>query len=478
MSDAVAQETSPLTGENQPLLTQAVLGTVRLPSKSTPLPKGQLAILCLLRTLDPMSFTQIFPYINEFMGDLGVTKDPSRIGFYSGLVESAFAFSQLLLVYPWGYFSDRFGRRPVVLVGVGGLAITTLLFGLSTSFTTAMISRALAGLFSGNVAVIPSILCEITDDTNQASAFPFFGFWWPVGAIIGPLIGGFLSKPATRYPKYFDWEFLRTYPYFLPCLLVSSLAIFGFITSWLFLKEVRIYSLQYVRELTGRYSVRHLLGIPIIRALCASGCALSFISTAFDVLFVLFCFSPVKAGGLAFSTSEIGFALSTSGGFAALLQIFIMPTILRRVNHASMYHFCMKIWPYTFLSLPLLNIVARRGTIPGTEQLDPFTIAFLWVCIALILCMARVAFLAYTVNVLLVKRFAPNPSTLGSTLGLVQFSICFARAFSPAFASSTFAFSVENGLFAGHLWVVVMASIGFTSCLFSRSIVTESSKLL
>ncbi|KAF8969920.1 major facilitator superfamily multidrug-resistance, DHA1 sub-family [Flammula alnicola] len=491
---------SPRSQEERPLLLEADDNFQALEvhseatiSKQTPLPKAQFAILCLLRPLDPMSFTQIFPYINEFMSDLHVTDDPSQIGFYSGL-ESSFAISQLLAVYPWGFLSDRLGRRPVVLTGTAGLAATTLLFGFSTSFTGAMYTRALAGLFSGNVAVIPTILIEITDQTNQAFAFSFFGFWWPLGAIMGPLIGGLLSRPAARYPKFFDYEFFRIYPYLLPCFLVSSFAALCFIISWFLLKETLHQkgeeapklSLRYgattdssssIAVVPKKYSVKELLDVPIIRALCASGCSLSFISTAFDVLFVLFCYSPVSAGGLAFSTSKIGFALSTSGFIAASLQVFFMPTILRRVNHAVMYHFCMKIWPYTFLSLPLLNIAARRGTIPGTEELDSFTISLLWIGIALILCMARVAFLAYSVNMLLIKRYAPNSSSLGSTTGLVQFSICFSRAFSPAFASSVFAFSVSRHLLAGYFWVVVMASIGFMSCLFSKNIIKESLKL-
>lgn len=61
--------------------TQALLG-----GGQTPLPKAQLAVLCLLRILDPLNFTQIFPYINELIWDLGVTRDPALIGYYSGLV--------------------------------------------------------------------------------------------------------------------------------------------------------------------------------------------------------------------------------------------------------------------------------------------------------------------------------------------------------------------------------------------------------
>jgi hypothetical protein len=54
--------------------------------KPTPLPKAQLAALCTVRLADPIAFTQLFPYVNEFMNDLHLTDDPSKIGFYSGLI--------------------------------------------------------------------------------------------------------------------------------------------------------------------------------------------------------------------------------------------------------------------------------------------------------------------------------------------------------------------------------------------------------
>ena len=56
--------------------------------KVTPLPRAQLATLCIVRLVDPIAFTQIFPYVNEMMERLHLTDDPSRIGFYSGLVVS------------------------------------------------------------------------------------------------------------------------------------------------------------------------------------------------------------------------------------------------------------------------------------------------------------------------------------------------------------------------------------------------------
>lgn len=62
-------------------------GLRKRPTK-TPLPVRELAALCGVRLVDPIAFTQVFPYVNEMIDDLHLTDDPSRIGFYSGLVVS------------------------------------------------------------------------------------------------------------------------------------------------------------------------------------------------------------------------------------------------------------------------------------------------------------------------------------------------------------------------------------------------------
>lgn len=74
--------------------------------KATPLPIAQLLIVCAIRLMDPIAFTQIFPYINEFIAFLKLTDDPSQTGFYSGLVESTFAVTQFLAIYQWSKLSS------------------------------------------------------------------------------------------------------------------------------------------------------------------------------------------------------------------------------------------------------------------------------------------------------------------------------------------------------------------------------------
>ncbi|KAL0947387.1 hypothetical protein HGRIS_013502 [Hohenbuehelia grisea] len=314
---------APESSRREPDETDILLGEQNI-SNETPLPRVQLAVLCALRMLDPLSFSQIFPYINDFMADLHLTEDPSQIGFYSGLVESAFAISQLFAIYPWSWASDVIGRRPVIIMGVTGLTLTTILFGLSSNLTQVLISRTLAGVFTGNVAIIPSVLCEITDYSNQAKAFPIFGLFWPIGSIVGPLIGGSLSNPARKYGGLFDNLFFHEYPYFLPSFTAAMTSFVVAIASFTFLKEsmpAKIamnspvdterhgnYGATQVAAFSGidkPLGVKQLLTFPVIRALCVSGFILSFITTAFDVLFVLFCYTPVQSGGLGFSVSSL-----------------------------------------------------------------------------------------------------------------------------------------------------------------------------
>lgn len=55
-----------------------------------------------------------------------------------------------------------------------------------------------------------------------------------------PLIGGSLSRPATKYPTYFDYTFLKRFPYFLPCFLVSLFSVVGFLLAFFFLQDVGV----------------------------------------------------------------------------------------------------------------------------------------------------------------------------------------------------------------------------------------------
>ncbi|KAJ3902649.1 major facilitator superfamily domain-containing protein [Lentinula edodes] len=451
--------------------------------KATPLPIAQLLIVCAIRLMDPIAFTQIFPYINEFIAFLKLTDDPSQTGFYSGLVESTFAVTQFLAIYQWSKLSNKIGRRPVIMVGTFGVALSTMYFGLSSSLTDLLLSRAIGGIFGGTVSVVQSVVGEITDASNQAAAFPIYGLVWPIGGITGPFIGGVLSNPAEKYGSIFQNSVFSRHPYFLPCLVAGIIALSGVLIGYIYLEEV---STLPIRDITLRKktrngsqdsfiddhepTLRELLSIPIIRALSISAFALNFNGTAFDVLFVLFCYTPIKDGGLAFSPSTIGFTLSSSGLISSAMQIFIMPVILKRIEASRIYNISIAAWPIVFAIIPILNVIARHGLVEGTGNLDVWSNVKLWTGILLVLAISKVGGMAYSVSLILTKSNVSTPAVLAVSNGVMSCSMSLARIISPALASSVFALSVEYHLLGGYFWALMMVCFCLLACCLGRNI--------
>ncbi|CAE6413789.1 unnamed protein product [Rhizoctonia solani] len=326
----------------------------------TPLPVKQVIVLCLMRFAEPISFSVIFPFMIE---ELGVTSDPKELGYYSGLVEGVFALAQFCTVCFWGALSDKIGRRPVLITGLCGVIGSTTMFGLSKSFTTMLISRALSGALNGNVAIIKSVLGEITDETNQGAAFAYLPLCWSMGSLMAPALGGFLSHPAERYPSILGYKLFRQYPYLLPCLVGSTFSAIGLIAGVLFLEESlpknklstsnnleRRPLLASPPQTYSRYpastnhsvqsseppspdgcgsvasktekeapTVKEMMGIPSIQKILISYGFMAYVTVSINAVLALWLYTPAKSGGVGFSVLNVlafpvGHALALSGG--------------------------------------------------------------------------------------------------------------------------------------------------------------------
>ncbi|KAI7828538.1 major facilitator superfamily domain-containing protein [Gamsiella multidivaricata] len=206
----------------------------------TPLPRVPLFVLSIVIFSDPLTSTILFPFVYFMVWDFHLTDNEDEIGFFCGLIASSFFFAQFCTSIFWGYMSDRYGRRPILLFGLCGSTIACIFFGLSKSLAWAIISRSMCGLLNGNVGVAKSMLGEIADHTNQSQAFSIFGFAWGIGMIVGPVLGGYLANPAKTFPDIFgNWAFFIEYPYFLPCFVAAMGSVVGFIVGYFFLEETK-----------------------------------------------------------------------------------------------------------------------------------------------------------------------------------------------------------------------------------------------
>jgi MFS family permease len=139
---------------------------------TTPLPWGQLFIVLLIQSAEAITGIVIFPFINQFVRETGVTGgDETRTGYFAGIIvrarfcnhvdytfetafqESVFYFAEATTVAFWGMASDRFGRRSVLIFGPLGLSMATLGFGASTQFWSLIMFRSFQGIFVGNIGL-------------------------------------------------------------------------------------------------------------------------------------------------------------------------------------------------------------------------------------------------------------------------------------------------------------------------------------
>ncbi|PGH28120.1 hypothetical protein AJ80_00010 [Polytolypa hystricis UAMH7299] len=181
----------------------------------------------------------VFPYVYYMVASFRITQDDRKIALYAGAVTSSFTLAEFCMGVFWGRVSDKLGRKPVLIMGLIGTAISMTVFGIASNLPVALIARALGGMLNGNIGVLQTTVAElVTDKKHQPRAFSIMPFVWCLGSIIGPALGGALAQPCDNYPNVFprDTIFGR-YPFLLPNLVCVVILGFGIIIGILFLKE-------------------------------------------------------------------------------------------------------------------------------------------------------------------------------------------------------------------------------------------------
>ncbi|KAF9805229.1 hypothetical protein IEO21_09135 [Rhodonia placenta] len=451
--------------------------------RPNPLPKVQLAVVYAIKLVVPIASTQAMPYMNVLVSELAASSG-AETGYYSGLVGSASSTAHLLTIYMWGRLSDKYGRKPVIIIGTVWTILFTLLFGVSRTLSAVILTRFLTGIFSGTTGAIHSVVGELADSTNESVAFPLYDIVSAVGFAVGPLIGGTFANPAEQFPGRFTSPFWRAYPYFLPCLVTSLIALAALILAIFVLDEthpvkrrklisVDVDSLDHEEPIsTHRHntsgdeddvyassqplSIKSLLSIPVIQMVCASSGALSFVAGCFNTVFVLQAYSPINHGGLALSPPEIGRALGIMGTVSIFLKL-LMPPLLRRFGVLTVFRWCMRSWLVTFASMSLLSVVAKQVEGAGGKAVE-------WTAISFVLFLSRIGCMAFSIIMILTKDHTPGTSSLGTSNGMAEFAQSLMGVFSPTIVSSLFAFSATHNVLGGQFWVVVLVllSVLFT----------------
>jgi MFS family permease len=205
---------------------------------ATPLPALKVTMVSFVMAANDISLVSIYPTLPFMVASFFPELPVEQLGRRAGILGSMFNFGQLFGSLVWGRLADRYGRRPIMLVGLLGTVLSMCLFAFAVSFEMACTARFLWGALNGNIGVGKTYLSEITDDSNQARAFAWLGVSGGIVRLVGPALGGFLAQPATKWPSVFSADgFFGQFQFVLSCALGFVVAIVALVLTWFFLEE-------------------------------------------------------------------------------------------------------------------------------------------------------------------------------------------------------------------------------------------------
>lgn len=155
---------------------------------------GKLAVLMVTAFIDMLGLLMIIPLLPFYALDLGAG------GMVVGLLVSSFSVAQLLSAPLWGRFSDKYGRRPALMVGLGASAVAYVVFAYADSLWLLFLSRIVQGAGGGTVSVIQAYVADATRPEDRAKSLGWLSAATNAGVAIGPSIGTWVQHLGPHTP--------------------------------------------------------------------------------------------------------------------------------------------------------------------------------------------------------------------------------------------------------------------------------------
>jgi MFS transporter, DHA1 family, tetracycline resistance protein len=177
-------------------------------------------VLFLIVFIDLLGFGIILPILPLYAQQFGAEPNEAT------LLVAIYSLMQFLFAPLWGSLSDRYGRRPILLLTLFGSVIAYAGLGFANSLVILFIARGLAGMMAGNIATAQAYIADITTPTNRARGMGIIGAAFGLGFIFGPAIGGFLTGTNPENANFH-----------LPALFAGGLSLLALLCALILLPE-------------------------------------------------------------------------------------------------------------------------------------------------------------------------------------------------------------------------------------------------
>ncbi|WP_278380943.1 TCR/Tet family MFS transporter [Chryseobacterium arthrosphaerae] len=164
--------------------------------------KAAIGFIFITLLIDIAGWGIILPVVPKLIGEL-INSDLSEAAKYGGWLGFAYAITQFIFAPIVGNLSDKYGRRPIILISLFGFAIDYVLLALAPSIGWLFFGRIIAGLTGASISTASAYIADISTAEDRTKNFGLIGAAFGLGFIIGPVIGGLLGHYGARVPFYF-----------------------------------------------------------------------------------------------------------------------------------------------------------------------------------------------------------------------------------------------------------------------------------
>lgn len=272
--------------------------------------RSPLAIIFMTIFLDLLGFGIILPQLPFYALKFGASA--TMVGILGGV----FSGMQFLFAPAWGVLSDRIGRRPVILIGVLGTAISMTMLAFTNSLWMLLVARVLAGVSGANLAAAQAYISDVTTPENRAKGMGLVGAAFGLGFIFGPAIGGVLGDYSEHAPGLF----------------AATLAGLNFVAGYFLLPE------SHPKERRGQRALS-LSPLQGIRGLGHPKVGpLFWVSLVFTLAFANLegTFAMLTHVRLGFDSRHVGYVFAYIGVLGAVLQGVLMGRLVKRFGEMTL----------------------------------------------------------------------------------------------------------------------------------------------
>lgn len=163
--------------------------------------EAAIGFIFITMLIDITGWGIIIPVIPKLIAEL-IHGDISEAAKYGGWLTFAYAITQFLCAPLIGNLSDKYGRRPIILISLFAFALDYLLLAFSPTIAWLFLGRIIAGLTGASITTASAYIADVSTPETRAKNFGMIGAAFGLGFIIGPVIGGLLGQYGSRVPFY------------------------------------------------------------------------------------------------------------------------------------------------------------------------------------------------------------------------------------------------------------------------------------